>query len=229
MSRPLTPELIQQLKRELACRLNWETMPEIWRWRWALLLSDHHLEAKFYALVISIFPDYGRGMNPSLEELAVLGGRQPRSVINHTDALDEETNRFLARTPGRGRSKTSSYKLEIPVKTQVELATYFGIDVQPDGPVRVKMVQQNAPFHQNNGATECTLLPKKVHSVAPFNGKRCNVLPQKVQRVAPPLLYTSKEDKGDSVRPCNLMSGNLSLMPRGRRDCGRFSPPRVGD
>ena len=29
--------------------------------------------------------------------------------------------------------------------------------------------------------------------------------------------------------PCNLMSGNLSLMPRGRRDCGRFSPPRVGD
>jgi hypothetical protein len=60
MASALTEEEMTQIRAEVARRLNWDTMPDIWRWRWAMFLSNETLERKFYALLMSCYPDFGK-------------------------------------------------------------------------------------------------------------------------------------------------------------------------
>jgi hypothetical protein len=114
MANPLTDEQLKQIRAKVARRMNWDSMPDIWRWRWAMFLSEEPLERKFFAILMSCYPNFGKGISPEIEELAAIGGRQPRSVINHTTEL--HTKGYVPRESGGGRGITSSYELAIPTK-----------------------------------------------------------------------------------------------------------------
>jgi hypothetical protein len=185
MANALTPEAISHIKNELVQQLDWNAMSQNEQWQWSVLLTDEPLETKFYGIVLSLIPG-----NPEIDTLAAIGGRQPRTVINHTNRLAEIE--LVLRTSGRGRGITSRYEQQIPVKTQLELAARLGITIEPEGAIKIKKVHLISPFEERKVQQDSPLISEKVQPASPFGPKRCNQTTEKVQPDSPPFLLCNK-------------------------------------